>query len=334
MSKVLPETMLAIGIKSPGGPEVLVPETRSVPVPDKGQVLVKVAAAGVNRPDILQRKGGYPPPKGASDIPGLEISGEIVAVGDGVARYKVGDFVCALVPGGGYAEYCTVHETNTLPVPDGLSLEEAAGIPETFFTVWTNVFDRGALRPDETLLVHGGTSGIGTTAIMLAKAFGSRVITTAGSDEKCRAALHIGADRAVNYRTQDFVAETLAFTDGIGAHVILDMVGGDYIARNYAAAARDGRIVQIAFQGGSEVDVDFVPLMVKRLTHTGSTLRPRSVEEKAQIAKALEARVWPLLAQGRCKPIVHAIFSLQNAAEAHRMMESGSHTGKIILVTE
>jgi len=334
MSVMLPETMLAIGIKNPGGPEVLVPETRHVPVPDKGQVLIKVAAAGVNRPDILQRKGGYPPPKGASDIPGLEISGEIVAVGDSVARYQVGDLVCALVPGGGYAEYCTVHETNALPVPDGLSLKEAAGIPETFFTVWTNVFDRGALRPDETLLVHGGTSGIGTTAIMLAKAFGSRVITTTGSDEKCRAALHIGADRAINYRSHDFVAETLAFTDGVGAHVILDMVGGDYIARNYAAAARDGRIVQIAFQGGSKVDVDFVPLMVKRLTHTGSTLRPRSVEEKAQIAKALEARVWPLLAQGRCKPIVHATFSLQDASQAHRMMESGSHTGKIILVTE
>ena len=226
MSAMLPETMTAIGIKTPGGPEVLVPETRPVPMPGKGEILVKVAAAGVNRPDILQRKGGYPPPKGASDIPGLEISGEIVAMGEGVTRFKITDRVCALVPGGGYADYCTVHETNALPIPDGLTLVEAAGIPETFFTVWTNVFDRGALKPHETLLVHGGTSGIGTTAIMLAKAFGSRVIITAGSDEKCQATIKIGADKAINYRTQDFVEEVLAFTDGVGANVILDMVGG------------------------------------------------------------------------------------------------------------
>ena len=332
MSAMLPETMTAIGIKTPGGPDVLVPETRPVPMPGKGEVLVKVAAAGVNRPDILQRKGGYPPPKGASDIPGLEISGEIVAKGDGVTRFHSGDSVCALVPGGGYAAYCIVHETNALPVPDGLTLVEAAGIPETFFTVWTNVFDRGALKPQETLLVHGGTSGIGTTAIMLAKAFGSRVIITAGSDEKCQSTLKIGADKAINYRTQDFVEEVLAFTDGLGANVILDMVGGDYIARNYAAAARDGRIVQIAFQGGSKVEVDFVPLMMRRLTHTGSTLRPRSVEEKALIAQALEAKVWPLLAQGKCQPIIHATFPLHEAAKAHQMMESGVHTGKIILI--
>jgi NADPH2:quinone reductase len=293
---------------------------------------VKVAAAGVNRPDILQRKGGYPPPKGASDIPGLEISGEIAAVGEGVARFKIADRVCALVPGGGYADYCTVHETNALPIPDGLTLEEAAGIPETFFTVWTNVFDRGALKPHETLLVHGGTSGIGTTAIMLAKAFGSRVIITAGSDAKCESTIKIGADKAINYRTQDFVEEVLAFTDGSGANVILDMVGGAYIARNYVAAARDGRIVQIAFQGGSKVEVDFVPLMMKRLSHTGSTLRPRPVEEKAVIAQALEAKVWPLLAQGQCKPIIHARFPLHDAVKAHQMMESGVHTGKIILI--
>ena len=332
MSAMLPETMTAIGIKTPGGPEVLVPETRPVPMPGKGEILVKVAAAGVNRPDILQRKGGYPPPKGASDIPGLEISGEIVAMGEGVTRFKITDRVCALVPGGGYADYCTVHETNALPIPDGLTLVEAAGIPETFFTVWTNVFDRGALKPHETLLVHGGTSGIGTTAIMLAKAFGSRVIITAGSDEKCQATIKIGADKAINYRTQDFVEEVLAFTDGVGANVILDMVGGAYITRNYGAAARDGRIVQIAFQGGSKVEMDFVPLMMKRLTHTGSTLRPRSVEEKAVIAKALEAKVWPLLAQGQCKPIIHATFPLHEAVKAHQMMESGVHTGKIILI--
>ena len=332
MATILPETMLAIGIEEPGGPEVLVPQTRPMPVPQRHEILVKVAAAGVNRPDVLQRKGGYPPPKGASDIPGLEISGEVVGLGEGVARYRLGDQICALVPGGGYAEYCTVHETTALPVPSGLSLTEAAGIPETFFTVWTNVFERGGLKPSETLLVHGGTSGIGTTAIMLAKAFASKVIVTAGSDEKCAASLKIGADRAINYRTEDFVVETLAFTDEAGANVILDMVGGSYIQKNYAAAARDGRIVQIAFQGGSKVEVDFGPLMMKRLTHTGSTLRPRSVEEKASIAQALESKVWPLLAKGQCKPIIHATFPLRDAAGAHRMLESGAHTGKIILI--
>ena len=338
MAFILPETMLAIGIQEPGGPEVLVSQTRPMPVPAGREILVKVGAAGVNRPDVLQRKGGYPPPKGASDIPGLEIAGEVVGLGadlvlgNGVTRYRLGDQVCALVPGGGYAEYCTVHETTALPVPSGLSLTEAAGIPETFFTVWTNVFERGALKPEETLLVHGGTSGIGTTAIMLAKAFGSKVIVTAGSDEKCAASLKIGADRAINYRTEDFVAETLAFTGEAGADFILDMVGGTYIQKNYAAAARDGRIVQIAFQGGSKIEVDFVPLMMKRLTHTGSTLRPRSVEEKASIAQALESRVWPLLAKGQCKPLIHATFPLRDAAGAHRMLESGAHTGKIILI--
>ena len=332
MATILPETMLAIGIEEPGGPEVLVPQTRPMPVPQRHEILVKVAAAGVNRPDVLQRKGGYPPPKGASDIPGLEISGEVVGLSEGVARYRLGDQICALVPGGGYAEYCTVHETTALPVPSGLSMTEAAGIPETFFTVWTNVFERGGLKPSGTLLVHGGTSGIGTTAIMLAKAFGSKVIVTAGSDEKCAASLKIGADRAINYRTEDFVVETLAFTDEAGANVILDMVGGSYIQKNYAAAARDGRIVQIAFQGGSKVEVDFGPLMMKRLTHTGSTLRPRSVEEKASIAQALESKAWPLLAKGQCKPLIHATFPLRDAAGAHRMLESGAHTGKIILI--
>jgi NADPH2:quinone reductase len=332
MASILPETMLAIGIQEPGGPEVLVPQTRPRPHPARHEILVKVAAAGVNRPDVMQRKGGYPPPKGASDIPGLEIAGEVVALGEGVAQYHLGDQICALVPGGGYAEYCTVHETTALRLPSGLSLTEAAGIPETFFTVWTNVFERGALKPGETLLVHGGTSGIGTTAIMLAKALGSKVIVTAGSDEKCAASLRIGADRAINYRIEDFVVETLAFTNEAGANVILDMVGGTYIQRNYAAAARDGRIVQIAFQGGSKADVDFVPLMMKRLTHTGSTLRPRTVAEKAVIAKALELQVWPLLVAGRCKPIIHATFPLKEAARAHHMLESGVHTGKIILL--
>ncbi len=329
---MLPDTMRVTGIREPGGPEVLVPEMRPLPQLAKGEILVKVAAAGVNRPDVLQRKGGYPPPKGASDIPGLEIAGEVVALGDGVSRYRLGDRVCALVPGGGYAEYCSVHEGTALPVPDGLGFVEAAGIPETFFTVWTNVFQRGALKPHEVLLVHGGTSGIGTTAILLAKAFGSNVIVTAGSDEKCAKCLEIGADRAINYNIEDFVVETLAATGGSGANVILDMVGGTYVPRNYAAAAPDGRIVQIAFQGGSKVEVDFLPLMMKRLVHTGSTLRPRSVEEKALIAEALEEKVWPLLSKGRCNPLIHATFPLSDAAGAHRMLESGSHTGKIILI--
>jgi NADPH2:quinone reductase len=332
MGTPLPDTMTAIAISMPGGPEVLVPETRAVPSPAAGEVLVKVAAAGVNRPDILQRKGGYPPPKGASDLPGLEIAGEVVALGDGVKRFVIGDHVCALVPGGGYAEFCAVHEENALPVPQGLSMVEAAGLPETFFTVWTNVFDRGALKAGETLLVHGGTSGIGTTAIMLAKALGAIVIVTAGSDEKCQACLALGADKAINYRMSDFVEECLNVTGGVGVNVILDMVGGSYISRNYAAAARDGRIVQIAFQGGARVEVDFAPLMMKRLTHTGSTLRPRSAAEKAEIARALEAQIWPLLAKGQLKPVIHATFPLKKAEEAHRMMESGVHTGKIILV--
>ena len=331
MTLNIPEMMDAVAIRAPGGPEMLQLERRPVPVPGPGEMLVKVTAAGVNRPDILQRKGGYPPPPGASDLPGLEIAGTVAALGAGVTRYRIEDPVCALVPGGGYAPWCTVHESNALPVPAGLSLVEAAGLPETFFTVWTNVFERGGLKPGETLLVHGGTSGIGTTAIMLGKAFGARVIVTAGSADKCAAACALGADRAIDYRTEDFVAETKSFTGGTGADVILDMVGGFYISRNYAAAAKDGRIVQIAFQEGAKVEVDFVPLMMKRLTHTGSTLRPRSVAEKAAIARALEEKVWPLLAQGTIRPLIHARFPLAEAADAHRMMESGSHIGKIIL---
>lgn len=327
----LPAVMTAIAIRVPGPPQVLTPESRPVPVPAESEILVKVHAAGINRPDVLQREGAYPPPPGASDIPGLEIAGEVVARGSRAQKHLVGDKICALVPGGGYAEYCVVHETNALKIPAGMKFIDAAGIPETYFTVWTNVFERGRLNAGETLLVHGGTSGIGTTAIMLAKAFGARVIATAGSDEKCEAVMRLGADLAVNYRTKDFVAETKSFTNGEGAHVILDMVGGDYIQKNYSAAARDGRIVEIAFQKGSKVEIDLMPLMLKRLTHTGSTLRPRTVAEKAAIADALHKHVWPLLEVGRCRPVIHAVFPLDQAAKAHEMMESGTHTGKIIL---
>lgn len=323
--------MTAIAIRVPGPAQVLVPETRAVPEPKDGEILVKVHAAGINRPDILQREGAYPPPPGASDIPGLEIAGEIVARGPHATKHLVGEKICALVPGGGYAEYCVVHESNALKLPAGMKFVDAAGIPETFFTVWTNVFDRGRLQEGETLLVHGGTSGIGTTAIMLAKAFGARVIATAGSDEKCAAVMRLGADLAINYRTQDFVSEVKTFTDGAGANVILDMVGGDYVQKNYSAAARDGRIVEIAFQKGSKVEIDLMPLMLKRLTHTGSTLRPRTVAEKAIIADALSKQVWPLLESGRCRPLIHAVFPFEDAAKAHEMMESGAHLGKIIL---
>jgi NADPH:quinone reductase len=327
----LPSRMTAIGIRAPGGPEVLVPEERPVPQPGGGEVLVKLTAAGVNRPDVMQRQGLYPPPPGASDIPGLEIAGEVVALGPGATRYKTGDKVAALVAGGGYAEYCPVHETNAVPAPTTLSLIEAAAIPETFFTVWHNVFERGRLRSGETLLVHGGTSGIGTTAIQLAKAFGARVITTAGSAEKCEASRKLGADAAVNYRSEDFVAATKAATGGKGADVILDMVGGDYIERNYEAAAVEGRIVQIAFQGSSKANVNFLRIMLKRLTHTGSTLRARSVADKAGIARALEANVWPLIAGGTVKPVIYRTFPLREASAAHALMETSTHIGKIVL---
>lgn len=322
--------MTAIAISKPGGPEVLEPVRLAVPEPGEGQVLVRVRAAGVNRPDVLQRMGAYPPPPGAPATPGLEIAGEVVAIGRGVGRYEAGDRVCALVPGGGYAEYCVVAEANALPVPPGLGMTEAAAIPETFFTVWTNVFDRGALKPAETLLVHGGSSGIGTTAIMLASALGSRVVATAGSDEKCAACTRLGAALAINYRTADF-AEVMR-EKGMAADVVLDMVGGDYVARNFKIAALHGRIVNIAFQKGSKVEIDLLPVMLKRLTLTGSTLRPRSVAEKAEIARALEETVWPLLAAGQCQPVIHATFPLAEAAQAHALMESGSHIGKIVLV--
>ena len=324
------EMMTAIAIVKPGGPGVLVPERVAVPQPGTEEILIKVAAAGINRPDILQRLGGYSPPPGAPLTPGLEVAGEVVGMGEGVRRYGLGDKVCALVPGGGYAEYCVAAEDNALPIPSGFSMEEAAGLPETYFTVWTNLFQSGALKAGETLLVHGGTSGIGSTAIMLAKAFGARVIATAGSDEKCAACLKLGADRAINYRTQDFVQ--VMKDEKLEANVILDMVGGDYIGRNLKVAAMHGRIVQIAFQNGSKVEVDLLPVMVKRLTFTGSRLRPRSVAEKAEIARELEAKVWPLLAQGKCKPIIHARFPLAEAAKAHALMESSTHVGKIILI--
>jgi NADPH:quinone reductase len=327
----LPSRMTAIAIRAPGGPEVLVPEERPVPQPGAGELLVKVTAAGVNRPDVMQRQGLYPPPPGASDIPGLEIAGEVVALGSGATRFKTGDKVTALVAGGGYVEYCPVHETNALPAPSTLSLIEAAAIPETFFTVWHNVFERGRLKSGETLLVHGGTSGIGTTAIQLAKAFGARVVTTAGSAEKCEACRKLGADVAVNYRSEDFVAATKSATGGKGADVILDMVGGDYIERNYEAAAVDGRIVQIAFQGSPKANVNFLRIMLKRLTHTGSTLRARSVPDKASIARAIETNVWPLIAAGKVKPVIYRTFPLREASGAHALMETSTHIGKIVL---
>jgi NADPH:quinone reductase len=329
----LPETMKAVIAAAPGGPEALKLGTRPLPQPREGEILVAVAAAGVNRPDVMQRKGQYPPPPGAPDILGLEIAGTVAALGPGATRHKLGDEVLALVPGGGYAQYCLAHESNALPIPSGLSLIEAGAVPETFFTVWTNVFDSGALKANETLLVHGGTSGIGSTAIALAKAFGARVVATAGSPHKAAACLRLGADVAIDYRAADFVAETLKATDNKGADVILDMVGGDYVARNYAAAAARGRIVQIAVLNGPQATIDLRPLMVKRLIHTGSTLRPRSVAEKAAIAEALRANVWPLLAAGRCKPVIDSTFPLAEAAQAHARMESSAHIGKIVLTT-
>ncbi len=327
----LPAQMTAIAIRSPGGPEVLTAELRPVPKPDDGETLIKVAAAGVNRPDVMQRMGLYPPPPGAPDIPGLEIAGEVVACGTGVTRWKEGDKVMALVVGGGYAEFCIAHESHALPVPAGLSLTEAAAIPETFFTVWYNAFERGRLAARETLLVHGGSSGIGTTAIQLAAAFGARVIATAGTPEKCEACRKLGADVAINYKTEDFVAVTKQATSDRGADLVLDIVGGDYIDRNYEAAAVEGRIVQIAFQSSSRAAVDFRRLMLKRLTHTGSTLRARSVADKGAIARAVEAKVLPLIAAGRVKPVIDSTFPLREAAAAHARMESSQHIGKIVL---
>lgn len=321
--------MRAIAIRKPGGPEELVVVDIAKPQPPPNHVLIKVAAAGVNRPDILQRKGGYPPPTGAPDTPGLEVAGEVVELGQGCKRYNIGDQVCALVPGGGYAEYCVAAEDNTLPIPTGMSAIEAAGLPETYFTVWTNVFQRGKLLAGETFLVHGGTSGIGSTATMLARHFGAKIIATAGSDEKCADCLKLGADVAINYRTQDFVE--VMKEKGLQADLVLDMVGGPYVERNFKVMAMEGRIVQIAFQQASKIDIDLLPIMLKRLTYTGSTLRPRTIAQKAEIARELETQVWPLLSQGKCQPVIHATFPLGEAAKAHEMMESSVHTGKIIL---
>ena len=328
----LPTTMTAIGIKAAGGPDMLVSEQRPAPVPGAGEILVKVAAAGVNRPDVMQRMGLYPPPPGAPDIPGLEIAGEVAALGTDVKRWKLGDRVMALVVGGGYAEYCIAHESHALPM-SGLSMTEAAAVPETFFTVWHNAFERGGLKKGETLLIHGGSSGIGTTAIQLAKAFGARVVTTAGSQEKCEACRKLGADVAINYKTEDFVAATKAATGDKGAEVIVDMVGGDYIARNYEAAAVEGRIVQIAFQGSPKSTVDFRRIMLKRLHHTGSTLRARSIADKGAIARAVEDHVLPLIAAGKVKPVIYKTFPLRDAASAHALMETSAHIGKIVLTS-
>lgn len=323
--------MIAIEIPAPGGPEVLTAAERPIPEPGVGEVLIRVAAAGVNRPDVMQRRGHYPPPPGASDIPGLEVAGTVEHVGTGVGEWRGGDRVCALVTGGGYAEYCVAPAVQCLPVPEGLDEVAAAAIPETFFTVWTNVFERGRLQPGETALFHGGSSGIGTTAIQLAAARGSRVFATAGTDEKCRACERLGAERAINYRSGDFVEAIKTLTGGRGVDLVLDIVGGDYLDRNLRSLAVDGRLVQIGVMGGSEATIDLRRVLGRRLTVTGSTLRPRSVEEKGAIADALRREVWPLLDEGRVKPIVYRTFPLTRASEAHRLMESSEHVGKIVL---
>jgi putative PIG3 family NAD(P)H quinone oxidoreductase len=331
MPSPLPPLMNVVSVTTPGGPEVLVPAVRPVPMPGHGEVLIAVDAAGVNRPDILQRLGKYPPPPGASDLPGLEVSGRIAAVGDGVTAWREGDAVCALLAGGGYAGFAVAHASLCLPVPGGLSLVEAAALPECAFTVWANVFERGRLAPGEVLLVHGGTSGIGTTAILMAVAAGARVIATAGSPEKCAACVRLGAERAVNHREEDFVAVVGDLTGSRGVDVVLDMVGGDYTGRNLEAMAVEGRLVQIAFLKGAHVEIDLSRVMRQRLTITGSTLRARPVAEKAGIAGALRQRVWPQLEGGAWRPVVHATFPLARAADAHRVMESGTHIGKLVL---
>ena len=323
--------MIAIEITAPGDPDVLVPVERPRPTPSAGEVLIKVAAAGVNRPDVFKRRGRYPPPPGASDIPGLEVSGVIESLGADVRDLRVGDAVCALVAGGGYAEYCVAPVPQCLPVPRGLDLVSAAGIPETFFTVWTNVFERGRLGASESLLVHGGSSGIGTTAIQLARARGSRVFATAGSPEKCAACERLGAERAVDYRRDDFVAVVREATGGRGVDVVLDMVGGDYFARNIDALAVEGRLVEIATLQGVKAELNIQTIMQRRLTITGSTLRARPVAEKGAIARAVREHVWPLIESGAVKPVIHATFPLRDAAEAHRVMESSAHIGKLLL---
>ncbi len=323
----LPHQMLAIEIEN----GVLKPTKRPIPTPSANQALIKVEAAGVNRPDVMQRKGLYPPPPGASDIPGLEVAGTIVALGYNVSHLSQGDRVCALVTGGGYAEYCLASAALCLPVPEGLSFTQAAALPETFFTVWSNVFDRAQLLPGETLLVHGGASGIGTTAIQLAKAFNAKVIVTAGSEAKCEFCLQLGADAAINYKEQDFVGEIKQLTNDKGVAVILDMIGGDYFPRNLKCMSDDARLVQIAIQNGAKAELNLLPVMLKRLTITGSTLRARDDGFKVAIAGKLLEKVWPLLASGQIKPVIHTTFALTDAAKAHQLMESSRHIGKIIL---
>ena len=323
--------MHCVEISTPGPPEVLKLVERPDPVAGRGEVLIRVAAAGVNRPDVMQRRGLYPPPPGASDLPGLEVAGIVESLGEGVTEWHVGDRVCALVSGGGYATLCVAPAPQCLPVPAGMDLVTAAAIPETFFTVWTNVFDRGRLRSGETALFHGGSSGIGTTAIQLAAARGARVLATAGSDEKCRACEQLGAERAINYRTEDFVDVVKQLTKGRGVDLILDIVGGDYIPRDLASLAVEGRLVVIGFMGGDTATIDFRRVLGRRLTITGSTLRPRSVEEKGQIAAEVRREVWPLLESGKVKPLIYRMFPLADAAAAHRLMESSEHVGKIVL---
>ena len=324
--------MRAIEIRAPGGPDVLVETDRPKPAPATGEVLVKVAAAGVNRPDVMQRMGHYPPPPGITDIPGLEVAGVIEQVGEGVRDWQVGDRVCALVAGGGYAEYCVAPAPQCLPIPSKMDFVHAAAIPETFFTVWTNVFERGRLKPGESILIHGGSSGIGTTAIQLARALGSRVFVTAGSAEKCVECERLGAERAINYRETDFVAAIKEATGGKGVDVVLDMIGGDYVPRNMDALAMDGRMVSIAVMGGVKAQINILTMMQRRLTLTGSTLRTRPVAEKGAIAAALKMHVWPLLEAGTLSPLIHATFPLRDAAAAHVVMESGAHIGKLVLV--
>jgi putative PIG3 family NAD(P)H quinone oxidoreductase len=327
----LPGEMKVVEIAAPGGPEQLTLAARPIPAPGPGQVLVRVAAAGVNRPDVMQRQGRYPPPPGASDIPGLEIAGEIAALAPGVTSFRVGDEVTALLAGGGYAEYAVADAPLCLPVPPGLSLVQAAALPETYFTVWTNLFDRGRCKAGDQVLIHGGTSGIGTTAIQLAAALGARVFATAGSEEKARACERLGAVRGINYRTEDFVEVIRGQTGGKGVDVILDMVGGDYLDRNLQAAAIEGRLVIISMLGGARAELKLATLLMKRLTVTGSTLRSRSVAEKAVVAAAVRAHVWPLLAAGRARPVIYATFPLAEAPAAHALMESSNHIGKIVL---
>ncbi len=327
----LSHTMRAVEISEPGGPEVLRPVTKPVPVPGHGQIIIRVAYAGVNRPDALQRAGLYAPPASASPLPGLEASGTVVEIGPGVTRWSIGDKVTALLPGGGYAEYVATQEHHALPVPEGMSLREAACLPETCFTVWSNVVMRGGLKAGERFLVHGGSSGIGTTAIQIAKALGARVLTTAGSDDKCRACEELGADKALNYRTGDYVAMML---DEGGAQLILDMVGGPYLPRNIKALATEGRLVQIAFLQGAKVELNFSEVMMRRLTITGSTLRPQSDLSKARVAAEVEANVWPMIAAGKLRPVMDSEFALEDAAKAHVRMESSGHVGKIVLKVE